>query len=126
MLIPARFSIDSFGSGESVEGFTTGDTWNGWDCPYFTVEQGQLVVEALNRAEEQSALDSLIGFYDEPRDAFVFHYRAQSNSEAPEEDWDIFPSQFIEGQKLYPIGASCWIWEREGKWDSSELSKDAA
>lgn len=122
MLTPARFSIDGLDPGATVEGFTSGDSWNGWDCPYFTLEQGQLVVEAFNKAEainKSAGLDSLIGFYDPSRDAFVFHYPSQAGSASPEEDWDIFPSQVIEGQKLYPIGAGCWIWERAGKWDVS-------
>lgn len=126
MLARARFSMDSFVPGEQVEGFTIGETWNGWDCPYFTFEQGQLVVEAINRAETQSTLDGLVGFYDETRDAFVFHYKSQANSQLPEENWDIFPPQLIEGKKLYPIGTGCWIWEQEEKWNSSELNEDAA
>lgn len=107
-LHPAKFSIDTLGS-VVFEGFTSGETWNGWDCPYFTFEQGQKVMEvfnATNTAETARAPSR----YDEERDAFCFFIESI-------EDSDDFYALIIEGQKFYPIGTGCWIWERVDKWD---------
>ena len=41
----SRFTIDMFG-GEVFDGFTTGETWNGWARLYFTFEEAQRVAEA--------------------------------------------------------------------------------
>lgn len=94
-----RFALDSFGD-EVFDGFTQGETWNGWARPYFTFEQGQRIVEA-HRAQGNKAR------YDESGDAFSF--------ELNEDEIDTFPSEQVEGQKLYPIGAGCWIWEEAVK-----------
>jgi hypothetical protein len=90
-----RFIIDTFGN-EIFDGFTLGETWNGWACPYFTLEQAHRVVEA-HRAQGGKA------WYDETQDLFVFGFR--------EDEVDAFPVEMVEGHKLYAIGAGCWIWE---------------
>jgi hypothetical protein len=28
-----------------------------------------------------------------------------------EEEIDEFPAETVDGRKLYPVGAGCWIWE---------------
>ena len=37
---PTKFKIESLGC-EVFDGFTKGEEWNGWDCPYFTFNQAQ-------------------------------------------------------------------------------------
>lgn len=93
----AKFVIDTFG-GEVFDGFTQGDTWNGWARPYFTFEQAQRVVEA-HRAQGGTAS------YDETENALSF--------EMGEGEVDTFPAETVEGGTLYPVGAGCWIWEEE-------------
>lgn len=111
-LQPARFTMDSLGEGVTLEGFSSGETWNGWDCPYFTFEQAQKVVEAFN-ASQQLEGNTVEARYDAGQDAFCFLFESSGES-------DDFPAVEIEGQKLYPIGAGCWIWERDDKWASVE------
>lgn len=116
-LRPARFSIEVAGDDAVFDGFTSGQTWNGWQCPYFTLEQGQAIVEAINRTQDEwsrepTNLDTLHGLYDSMRDAFVFYQESAKDSDNPDEDWEIFTFVEVDGQKLYPIGAWCWIWER--------------
>ena len=94
MLREAKFSIDSLGNVEFA-GYTTGEEWNGWAQPYFDFEQASRIVEAHRTAGERA-------WYDEGQDAFSFEMG---------DEVDTFPSKFIEGQKLYPVGAGCWIWE---------------
>ena len=91
----ARFAIESLGD-EVFEGFTQGETWNGWARPYFTFKQAQRIVEA-HRARGAKA------WYDEAQYAFGF--------EISPDEVDAFPGEVVEGQTLYPIGAGCWIWE---------------
>lgn len=116
-LKPARFSIEVAGDDAVFDGFTTGQTWNGWECPYFTLEQGQAIVEAINRTQEEWGkesfnIDTLHGYYDSEQDAFVFYQKSMKESKNPEEDWEIFTFVAVDGQKLYPIGAWGWVWER--------------
>jgi hypothetical protein len=106
----AKFTIDTF-DGEVFDGFTIGETWNGWARPYFTFEQAQRVVEA-HQAHVGTAS------YEEGEDAFSF--------EMSEDEVDTFPAETVEGQKLYPIGAGCWIWEEAieevAQWQASAKS----
>ena len=93
----AKFSIDTLGD-KVFEGFTNGEEWNGWACPYFTFEQAQRVVKAQTEM-------GLKAWYNTNADAFSFEVDAS-------DEIDSFPAQEIEGKKLYPVGTSCWIWEQ--------------
>lgn len=94
-----KFSIDSLGD-RSFDGYTQGETWNGWACPYFTFEQAQQLV----RAYEENGLEAR---YNEVSDAFSFELDAGGDLK----EVDTFPAEEINGRKFYPIGAFCWIWE---------------
>jgi hypothetical protein len=91
----AKFAMDSFGD-EVFDAFTQGETWNGWARPYFTFEQAQGILKA-HCSQGRKA------WYDEECDAFAFEFN--------EGEVDKFPAEAVEGLKLYPIGAGCWIWE---------------
>ncbi len=113
-----RFSTDLTGEDTFFEGFTRGESWNGFSCPYFTFEQGQRIVEATNKAAAEWHLrdpefNTFYGRYDSQRDAFVFYYKLEADSQTPEQDWDIFPGEMLEGMKLYPIGAGGWAWTED-------------
>jgi hypothetical protein len=105
MFHKCRFTIeDWFGP---FEGWTSGQRWNGWECPYFEFDTAILMVDAWNNApfdEEYQAR------YDEEQDAFCFCSDGL-------EEWDCFGAQTIEIAdktiKVYPIGAFCWIWSNE-------------
>lgn len=94
------FSIDFF-EGKVFEGLTTDKDWNGFACPYFTFNQAQSIVDAW---KEQG----LKAGYEEREDLFFFEVMAFGDDD--EECIENFASTEIEGLKLYPIGASCWIW----------------
>ncbi len=96
----AVFVLDAF-EGEEFEGYTQGETWNGFECPYFLFESAQRLMSALS-AEGQTA------FYDEKTDEFV----------CAEEDYEDAPDRYgaleVEGLgKLYPVGAFVWTWGRK-------------
>lgn len=93
----SRFQIDG---GPVFNGYTTGQHWNGWAMPYFTLEVG-LEITKSHGSDEYPAR------YDEATDTFVF--------EMGEDGPDLFKGQDIDidGQilHLYPIGAGYWIWD---------------
>jgi hypothetical protein len=82
------------------EGFTTGDNWNGWACPYFTLEEGLRLVEAWKAPVEYSGLGP--AWYDAGNDVFEFTIEDQTDSFGPE---------VVDGMKLYPIAAHGCCWE---------------
>jgi len=102
-----RFSID-FLDGEIFDGYTNGEYWNGFACPYFTFEQAQAIVSA-SRARGFDAR------YDAEADQFTFEMQ---NSES-EDDRDSFPAVKIDNLKVYPIGAHCWIWDEVSQEDAA-------
>lgn len=99
-----KFSIDSL-LDTTFEGFTTGETWNGWACPYFGHDEAVAVLVA-------SENNGYRWFYDPGADTFVV-----SHIEDPEG----FEAQRFEATRInldnedivvYGIGAFSWIWEQ--------------
>jgi hypothetical protein len=114
----ARFCTDLTGENVYFDGFTFGNIWNGFACPYFTLEVGHRIVEATNSAASEwlkrdPTFNALHGLYDSQRDAFMFYQVLEAGSQNPEQDWDIFPAEVINEQKLYPIGTGGWAWSQE-------------
>lgn len=99
----AVFSIETL-ENLPFQGFTCGETWNGWECPYFTRETAEQILKASER-------NGYRWRYDETSDAYLVQHSAD-----PE---DFEPERFeranieIEGlkAKAYPIGAYSWAWQ---------------
>jgi hypothetical protein len=102
-LRPARFRIDALEE-DIFEGYTQGDTWNGWACPYFTVRQAFALTTAWNLT-----YGSGTAYYDASQRHFVFDYSGDPD------DCEAFPpvrrADTGEETLLWPIGAFCWVWE---------------
>ena len=99
----SMFYLDAL-DGKEYRGYTTGETWNGWACPYFTFE------EAKRIAENQEILNQIVsddekyeGKYIESEDKFSFY-------EPYNDEWYDFEAVDINGKKLYPIGTRYWTW----------------
>lgn len=86
-----------------LDAFITGATWNGWECPYFTRQQGEALLKCPEFEE---------GRYDPKRDAFVFECTSD-----PECDDEVYPAVEVDGVKYYGIGAGCWIWSLAAETD---------
>ena len=97
-----QFKLESLGC-ETFDGFTKGETRNGWNCPYFIFEQAEKVLKNFNELRQIIGQKS-IAFYESSADAFVFPF-ADGESES-------FSSVVEDGQNYYPIGTFCWIWEK--------------
>ncbi|WP_141649436.1 hypothetical protein [Myxococcus llanfairpwllgwyngyllgogerychwyrndrobwllllantysiliogogogochensis] len=80
------------------EGFTTDETWNGWEAPYFDRDEGLKIASVMT-----------VLAYDSAQDAFILDLR---KLEPQEDDYrpDIFPGQNTEEGWLYPVGSWCWCW----------------
>lgn len=92
---PQTFSMEWLPQA-TFQGYTRGDTWNGWECPLFPFESARRIADAVS--EYQTA------FYDEGADEFVFEVEDDSERFGAVEVKDI--------GKLYPIGTGAWIWEK--------------
>jgi hypothetical protein len=102
------FGIDEF-AGERFEGYTGGETWNGFACPRFTKEVAQRIADAIadSVASPSGDTDSLT--YDPGSDAFVYLYNADEPDPFPGADVET-----VDGTlRLYGIGAWGWTWIEE-------------
>lgn len=95
----ADFCMDL--SEKSFTGYTDGDTWNGFACPYFSY------MEAVRLLEEFGNKWS----YDEIKDAFIVWVVGATANDEPE----VFESVTIQVNdkdvKTYAIGAYSWVWD---------------
>lgn len=86
-------------------GYTDGQRWNGWATPSFEYEVALRIVEDWKATE----WEGMEAYYDAASDRFCFR--------SEDGEWECFlgVNREIDGrtQKLYPIGAFCWIWSDE-------------
>jgi len=97
------FVIDSLPS-ESFEGYSNGDNWNGWACPFFNQETAERVLRASER-------NNYTWQYDEQADAFI----VRSSDDPVDYEPEVFTATKVQIDEkslmLYGIGAYSWIWE---------------
>lgn len=100
------FTIDGF---EGIfEGYTQGQYWNGWACPYFTKEVAETIMNANNKCADVDFRMS----YNADTDTFSRPY--------DEEEVEEFKGIDIDGLHLYPIGTMCWIWDDLADYQTSQ------
>ena len=114
LLREGRFTLDVFEESQPdalrlFAGFTLGERWNGWACPYFTYEQAQKLVTAWQAI-------GAVAHYDLSRDEFVFGSLEPNTEEEPERCRPLD----IAGQTLYPIGTRGWTWDEVKAMDFEE------
>lgn len=110
----AFFGIDGL-EGGIYAGYTKGDKWNGWDCPYFPTAPANQIMFDL---EGQSDYD--LATFDAPTDSFVTRYEG---GEEENEYWEGMDIE-VDGETVhvYPIGSHGWVWQeiknvKEYEWD---------
>lgn len=99
-----KFSIDSLPD-TTFEGFTAGETWNGWACPYF-MHDGAL---AVLKASENNGYR---WFFDSGTDTFVVSHSEDPDDFEPQRFQAIRINLDNEDIVVYGIGAFAWIWEQ--------------
>jgi hypothetical protein len=106
----ARFEIDTcqYGYPEGVPGYTRGERWNGWQCPYFEKPAAMVVISYLLQDE------NTVAYFDPDRDAFIVNTYCERGARDPEYD-EVFAAEVMDtpdGTKtVYPIGAFSWCWD---------------
>lgn len=101
-----RFELEPLGE-VAFDGYTMGEYWNGFDCPYFTFDQALLVTEAC-KATGWGA------WYDAGQRSFKFV--SPDNAGSADETVEYFEEVELDGRKLFPIGAFSWIWSEVGRY----------
>ncbi len=100
----ATFALDAFGD-RYFHGFTDGKRWNGFACPLFSLEEALRLTRINNATTYCGRIE-----YDAIRDAFVFDEHADGDDNALPSVPVVFWPEFVDGQKVYGIGASAWCW----------------
>ncbi len=86
---------------KTFEGWTSGESWNGWEMPYFELKTAQSVLEALGAIwtlqDDKNALKANL----DPGNA------------VEEVEWQVESLELPDGGvvEAYPIGAGSLIWE---------------
>lgn len=93
----SKFQING---GTVYSGFTNGNHWNGWACPWFTKEVANLIATEVNADAPYTTM-----IYDNANDAFI--YTNDTN------ETDVFKGT----NGLYPIGNGSWIWDDINEWE---------
>lgn len=99
----AEFTIGDSPLAGPFAGYTKGETWNGWEVPYFTKDVAEAVVAAWVRGH-----DEITAHYDAERDAFIF-----ASPDDGEDGPEVYEGVDTEDGRLYCIGGFYWTWERE-------------
>jgi len=93
-----------------AKGYTLGDTWNGFECPFFTKEVAEEILQET--IDTDLTQEYFVGFeYDEENDQFILKET---------DDKLLFPARKfrdVEGNviPLYAIGACMWCWSKSKK-----------
>lgn len=103
-----RFSI-GFVDDRILEGWTTGELWNGWATPYFEKNEAVEIMKESKKLH-QEVHQKFKWSYDAKKDFFKYQ---SENDEEPEK---VSGMQIMtpEGLKtVYGIGAYSWTWQEE-------------
>lgn len=103
MIRKTKFALEMLGD-KIFAGYTQGEDWNGFACPYFTFEQAQLLVKAYIQSGGRA-------WYEIELDAFCFEVNTDEGGKIV----DSYLPEEIERKKVYPIGAFCWRWEENNE-----------
>lgn len=97
------FDIDGMFGG--LPGYSNGQRWNGWACPYFPKSSCNPIVAVVGKGAR----------YDEAADSYVVPY--DDGSDTPKE-FDHYPSQTISDNgktvTVWTIGNGCRTWQELG------------
>lgn len=92
----------------SFVGFSNGETWNGFSCPYFELEECKKIMEAFNKENEELEVSVKL-VYNEEEDCFI-----EEDENYDEEEYLIYEALFInvdgENKKVYALGSNEWTW----------------
>ena len=109
-----NFTLDIWGEEEdgsyiTVEGWTTGELWNGWSVPFFKLPELKQVLQLCTKCNLGRFTVFGIGTI-EPNDTFEFIENVgRQNEFVADEDGSYTVAPDEEG--FYDLGARRWTWE---------------
>lgn len=101
-----RLRPGQFRPGEGLQtftGYSDGQRWKGWACPYFTAEEAQNIVALWNNA----GIPAMQARYDAVTDTFRF---MDEGMDEPVTFAGATVELDGEHVTLYPIGNGFWCW----------------
>ena len=103
MLTKKEFFLDE---SPSFIGYTNGETWNGWECPLFSLETAKKVLELMIDDEDTSA------YYDERLDKIMVVMNVSTTPEV-----EVYEPSTVdyngETIKVYNVGSGSWCWMQQ-------------
>ena len=93
----AKFEVE--GVEAEFNGWTDGNSWNGWAMPHFEFNEAKRVVDVITDSK---------GRYDAEQDCFV-----TTDTDGEDEVWESQTITLLGNQqvKVYGVGAGSWIWD---------------
>lgn len=89
------------GIAEEFKGITFGNYWNGWECPYFKMDECLKLLPVFNLDNDYMQIE-----YNQQDDAFYL------NDFAYPEEPSIYHANMIDGEKYYPLGSWFLTWSK--------------
>ena len=112
-LVKSKLIIDSIPD-YVFPGFIEKDkTWNGWDCPWFTKETAESILDTFKYDWS----------YDEKTDSFKYVTPDGDFAETIVKGEDILVDSTLE--HLYPIGNCEWIWVEYLDFQQKNIAREA-
>lgn len=130
----ARFVLDGIGvePEHQYQGYTNGETWNGWECPFFTREEAERLATYFRT---RWGCDFA---YDAARDAYVYkpcNHKTPQGEDCEGQPWEeeivyrtIMLTITPNGQEMpfYGIGAWEWTWDEwTAEFEAQRLAEAA-
>lgn len=89
-------------------GFSNEETWNGFSCPYFDLEESKKIMEDFNKDNEDLEVEVKL-IYDEEKDCFI-----EQDENYDEDEQIVYEAMFINvdgaNKKVYALGSYEWMW----------------
>lgn len=90
------------------EGFTFGQSWNGWGVPMFDGSVCDRLMDELGKRGFTTSFDA-------EHDAFTIHDNEHGDDHALDDTWVGFDAPLANGStvRVYAIGAYSWTWDEQ-------------
>lgn len=85
-----------------ANGYTDGKTWNGWECPWFDMENSIILMDSVNADD---CTDCVVVF-DAENDCFIEYEDASFDDDCAFR----YYGKDIDGKHLYPFGDG-YVWQ---------------
>ena len=105
----AIFEIEAINGFEQYEGVSLGYLWNGWECPYFKIEEVKKIIANMDSEQDAIIYDFTHYSYDNLYDVIIEKTFYDGKIETIHTSKPII----IQGEKYYSIGSFNWTWTKQ-------------